>query len=122
MRELVVLFLIINALFWGLMPHSLHCEVVGKFTSSKCVPHTVHILLGIVFFVLAVLVSQEEWTSEVWKSIKTIFSNVTKVVQSGGKLITMAASAAKENFNSVEDFTNKVDALSSGKYVQIKLV
>jgi hypothetical protein len=122
MRELLVLFFVINALFWGLMPHSIHCQFVSKFTNSKCPPHFVHLLIGLLSFIIAILLAQEQWTSELWSKTKSFYSNTVKVIQSGGKLANMAYNAAKNNFDSVEHFTETIDNLSKGKTVQLKLL
>ncbi len=122
MRQILVVFLIINALFWGLMSHDVHCNFVAKFSKAKCPPHTIHILIGFICFTLAVLISQEQWTSEIWNNIKLFFNNTVKVIQSGGKLASMAYNAAKNNFDSVDHFTNTIDNLSQGKSIQLKLI
>ena len=56
-QNLVVAFLAVNALFWGLMPHKVHCELVAMF-SNHCPSHNVHLLMGLIAFVLAVIVAQ----------------------------------------------------------------
>jgi len=57
-KLLFVLFFVINALFWGLWPHSAHCSLAAAFGMTKCVPHIMHISLGIAFFLVAVLIAQ----------------------------------------------------------------
>lgn len=121
MKEIIVVFLIVNAIFWGLMPHSLHCQLVAKFTSAQCPPHIFHILFGIICFILAAILSQDEYASEVYKTLQSIGQKTVKVVQTAGKLGSVALDAARKNFTSIEDFTNKVDSLIEGKNIQIKL-
>jgi hypothetical protein len=57
LQNLLVAFLAVNALFWGLMPHKVHCELVALFSNS-CPSHTVHLVMGFIAFVLAVVVAQ----------------------------------------------------------------
>jgi hypothetical protein len=121
MKEIFVVFLIVNAIFWGLMPHSLHCQLVAKFTSMQCPPHIVHILFGITCFILAAILSQDEYATEIYKTLQSLSQKTVKVVQTAGKLGSVALDAARKNFTSIEDFSNKVDSLMQGKNIQIKL-
>lgn len=57
-KLLLVIFLAVNALFWGLWPHSSHCSVAAMMGMTTCVPHAIHVTLGVAFFVVAVLVAQ----------------------------------------------------------------
>lgn len=58
---LLVLFLLANAIFWGLYPHATHCKVASVFTSAKCPSHIVHIIIGVLSFVAAVAVAQRNY-------------------------------------------------------------
>ena len=65
MNCILLAFLITNALFWGLFPHSAHCKVLSDLNnllgiSMNCPDHSVHIIMGIVFFLIAVYVSQKD--------------------------------------------------------------
>lgn len=105
MKELLIAFLILNSLFWGLMPHSIHCELVGRFTSAKCPPHIVHLTMGLVCFVLAVIVAQSDYLSQVYN-----FS--LAALQTGGRLTESAFTFLKKStkkFSGVEDFVSKVE-------------
>ena len=57
-RIVIIAFFALNALFWGLFPHSKHCAFVALFGVSNCPPHALHIMMGILFFVAAVLIAQ----------------------------------------------------------------
>ena len=57
LRNLVVSVLTVAAIFFGLLPHSVHCNVL-KTVMKKCPPHNVHIVSGLLLFVLAVVVAQ----------------------------------------------------------------
>jgi hypothetical protein len=56
-QNLLVAFLAVNALFWGLMPHKVHCELVNMFT-NQCASHNVHLAMGFIAFILAVVFAQ----------------------------------------------------------------
>ena len=64
-KYLLLAFLVTNALFWGLFPHSAHCKVLADLNkmvgmSFKCPSHAVHLVMGITFFVLSVYVAQQD--------------------------------------------------------------
>lgn len=59
-QNLIVAFLAVNALFWGLMPHKVHCDLVATFTNS-CASHGVHLVMGLIAFVLAVIFAQWDY-------------------------------------------------------------
>ena len=55
-----VLFLL-NAIFWGLFPHDIHCKFVGLFGIAKetCPPHWVHVyVIGLGSFLISLLIAQ----------------------------------------------------------------
>ena len=65
MNCILMAFLITNALFWSLFPHSAHCKVLSDFnnlvgSNIKCPDHMVHIGLGVVFFLATIYVSQKD--------------------------------------------------------------
>ena len=57
-HNLAVIFLIINAIFWGLFPHSTHCKLVGAMGVAKCPTHVMHVGFGIACFLGAVWIEQ----------------------------------------------------------------
>lgn len=63
MRVLLVAFLLVNALFWGLASHSQHCSFVEMFgmSRSNCPPHYVHLTMGVLFYLGAVYVQQKDY-------------------------------------------------------------
>ena len=63
MKMLLVLFLLANALFWGLAAHSQHCSLAGVFgmTAANCPPHYVHLMMGLAFFGATVYVQQKSY-------------------------------------------------------------
>jgi len=73
MNCLLLAFLVTNALFWGLFPHSAHCQVVSEInkligTKVKCPEHIVHLMMGLVFYLLSVFVAQKDS-----KALKDLF-------------------------------------------------
>ena len=65
MNCILLAFLITNALFWGLFPHSAHCKVLNDLSKMvnmtiKCPSHLVHLVSGVVFFLAAVYVAQKD--------------------------------------------------------------
>jgi len=56
LKNIIVAFLAVNAVFWGLFDHKTHCAVASIVTKT-CLPHTIHITLGLVCFAAAVLIA-----------------------------------------------------------------
>jgi len=59
--NIIVIFLVINALFWSLCTHHNHCMIAEMFRIKHCPPHWLHISFGIVFFILAVVIQQRNY-------------------------------------------------------------
>jgi hypothetical protein len=81
MRELLVLVLMAVALFLTLMPHSVHCNVIGRL-GLRCAPHCVHLLTGIALFALAISVAQYDYLKSTMLNVKT----VTEKFMNGGSI------------------------------------
>ena len=45
------------------MPHKVHCELVST-VSKTCPPHSVHIVMGLVAFFLAVVTAQWDYLTK----------------------------------------------------------
>jgi hypothetical protein len=60
--NVLVAFLLINAVFWGLGHHDLHCQALSK-VGVGCVDHKYHVVLGIICFVAAAYVQQRRYFS-----------------------------------------------------------
>ena len=65
MNKIILFFLVFNALFWGLFPHSMHCQVVDMFNNTfkstmNCPTHKIHILLGFIFYASSVYYTQKD--------------------------------------------------------------
>ncbi len=57
LKNIILVFLIINALFWGLFEHTSHCQVMS-YVTDKCLPHYIHLIIGIVCFIGAIYLKQ----------------------------------------------------------------
>tara|TARA_Y100001970_G_C14137843_1_gene805346 strand:+ start:1252 stop:1464 length:213 start_codon:yes stop_codon:yes gene_type:complete len=65
---LTTLFLLVNAIFWGLFPHSHHCALLAKLGIMDCPNHVIHIFMGIASFLGAVVNQQGLmfWNPKTW--------------------------------------------------------
>ena len=55
-KMLLIAFLLVNAIFWGLYPHSIHCSVAAMMGVKKC-PAYVYVM-GLGSFILALYIKQ----------------------------------------------------------------
>ncbi len=59
LKKVLIVFLLINALFWGLFPHSKHCKVASMIGISNCPAHWIHVyVMGLGSFVAALYLVQ----------------------------------------------------------------
>ena len=57
--QILVLFLLLNALFWGFASHKQHCKVAASFGMKKCPPHWIHVyVVGLGSFIAALYLQQ----------------------------------------------------------------
>jgi hypothetical protein len=56
-KNLFIVFFLINAIFWSLFPHKTHCEVASHFTTN-CPTHGIHLTIGIISFFIAFIIAQ----------------------------------------------------------------
>ena len=61
LQNLITVFFVINALFWGLTGHGKHCALAGNLGITNCPPHYIHLLMGIVSFFIAVYIQQRKY-------------------------------------------------------------
>jgi len=66
LRVIITSLLAVNALFWGLFPHSEHCQMGAWLGIKKCPSHYVHLGLGFIFYILAVLTAQQTYIQHLW--------------------------------------------------------
>ena len=58
-KMLLVAFLLVNAIFWGLYPHSTHCSVSAMMGVKNCPAHWIHVyVMGLGSFILALYIKQ----------------------------------------------------------------
>ena len=105
-RQLLVVFFLLNAIFWGLFPHSTHCRTVSQLfgSSVKCPPHIVHLSFGVISFLLAILFAQQEYVMKLFNDVKDIMVGAGSVV-----------GYATEKFQSPQDFRAQVEQFISNK-------
>ena len=61
MKNILVVLLMISASYWGLFPHSEHCNLASKFGILDCPPHWVHVFIfGLGSYVAAVMIRQKD--------------------------------------------------------------
>ena len=59
LKNALIAFLVVNAVFWGLFSHTNHCKVASMIGLATCPPHWIHVwIMGLGSFVLALYISQ----------------------------------------------------------------
>jgi hypothetical protein len=77
-----MLFFLLNAIFWGLFPHSVHCQVVENTVGVKCPPHIVHLLIGVFSFLLAMYLAQKEYIHSLLFDMKEMMIGGAQIISS----------------------------------------
>jgi hypothetical protein len=58
-KNILVIFFLVNAIFWGLASHSSHCHLAANIGISNCPPHWIHVyVMGIGFFLVSIFLKQ----------------------------------------------------------------
>ncbi len=57
LKTILIVFFAINAVFWSLFPHNIHCDV-AKLVTNVCPPHNVHLIIGLISFIVAFVIAQ----------------------------------------------------------------
>lgn len=58
-KNLLVLFFLVNAIFWGLASHKQHCNVASMMGIKKCPPHWIHVyVMGLGSFLVTLYLVQ----------------------------------------------------------------
>lgn len=105
MRELLIALLVANALFWSLMPHSVHCEFVSNFTSKPCPPHIFHIMFGVASFILAIMLAQKEYFDELASGVK----QATQIAGAVLGRVSQITNKAMKKMPSMNEFADRVE-------------
>lgn len=64
-KNILIVFFAINAIFWSLFPHEIHCDVVHMIT-DVCPSHNIHLTIGLISFIIAFVIAQYNY-------LKTLF-------------------------------------------------
>ena len=65
LKTILVVFFAINAVFWSLFPHNIHCDLATMVVDT-CPAHSLHLTIGIVSFIIAFVIAQYNY-------LKTMF-------------------------------------------------
>ena len=59
----LIVFLVINSIFWGLFSHNSHCNLAKLLgiPNNLCPPHWSHILFALICFIIAIILSQRKY-------------------------------------------------------------
>ena len=57
LQNVLVVFFAVNGIFWGLMPHSMHCDLISQLL-PECPSHNIHIAMGFITFLIAIVLAQ----------------------------------------------------------------
>ena len=69
LRIIITSLLMVNAIFWGIYPpsdsspHSRISQLVGLGTITN---RWTHLFIGVLFYILAVIVSQQQYIQHIW--------------------------------------------------------
>ena len=67
LRIVISSLLIVNALFWGLYPHNDDdCKMVELVGIKTCPSKFLHLGIGIIFYIFAILVAQQTYIQHIW--------------------------------------------------------
>lgn len=59
LKQLLILFFLVNALFWGLATHKQHCKLAAMSGMKTCPPHWIHVyIMGLGSFIIALYLRQ----------------------------------------------------------------
>lgn len=112
MRELFIVILLATAIFLSLMPHNVHEVFYSKLGIKKTPPHLILVLLGILLFITATIVSQKDYLDSLYKSIKmtqqiagALVSRFSKISNKAVKKIPSFEQVADK----IETFVDKVE-------------
>lgn len=66
MNSVILGLLVLNVLFWSFFPHNAHCNLIASLnktlkTNITCQPHSIHLFMGIVFYLITLYYSQSDY-------------------------------------------------------------
>jgi len=62
--NILIIFFIINGLFWSLATHKQHCDLGKLFNIKMCLSHGIHITIGIISLSIGILIKQRKYFSK----------------------------------------------------------
>jgi hypothetical protein len=80
LTKIFMLFFLINAIFWSLFPHTVHCQVVENTFGMKCTPHIVHLSIGIISFLIAMYLAQKEYIHSLLFDVKEMMMGASQII------------------------------------------
>ena len=66
LRVVISSLLIVNSLFWGLYPHQDNCNMGSFVGIHKCPSKYLHLGIGVIFYICAILVAQQTYVQHIW--------------------------------------------------------
>ncbi len=60
LKTILVVFFAINAIFWSLFPHEIHCYI-ATMIMPKCPEHSIHLTIGLISFIVAFVIAQYDY-------------------------------------------------------------
>ena len=58
-KNIMIIFFLLNALFWGLASHSQHCKLASSLGVKSCPPHWIHVyVMGLGSFIATLYLVQ----------------------------------------------------------------
>ncbi len=60
LKTILVVFFAINAIFWSLFPHNIHCNI-ATMIMPNCPSHGLHLNIGIISFIIAFIIAQYDY-------------------------------------------------------------
>ena len=60
LKTIFVVFFAINAIFWSLFPHNIHCSIATMIMPT-CPSHGIHLTIGIISFIIAFIIAQYDY-------------------------------------------------------------
>jgi len=66
LRVVISSLLIVNSLFWGLYPHQDDCKIATLVGIHNCPSKYLHLGIGVMFYIFAILVAQQTSVTHIW--------------------------------------------------------
>jgi hypothetical protein len=110
MKELLIIFLLVNSLYWGLLPKDIHNNLFNKLFKINAPPQIFLFTISIISFSTAIFISQENYFKKMYSNSKHVAQTGGRLARATGKLISSTAN----NFESLDDFADTVESFVEG--------